>query len=104
LDGGDSGGSAPSAPTNLSAGVTGNSVQLSWTDTSTTETGFKVYRAWKPKGKAAPDFKVIATLGANVASYVDHPPVGQHLYRVSAFNASGESPPSNSVTVAVTSG
>jgi len=103
LDGGGSG-SAPTAPTNLIAGVSGNSVQLAWTDTATTETGFRVYRAWKPKGKAAPDFKVIATLGTNVISHVDNPPAGQHLYRVSAFNASGESSPSNSVAVTVSSG
>jgi hypothetical protein len=44
---------------------------------------------------------LIATLGANVIAYADSPPNGQHLYRVTAFNAVGESAPSNSVPVTV---
>jgi hypothetical protein len=102
LGGGDPGGSnPPAAPTGLSASVNGSNVGLAWTDAANNETGYRIYRAWKPKGKASPDFKLIATLGASVTSYVDTAPNGQHIYRVTAFNAVGESAPSNSVAVTV---
>jgi hypothetical protein len=106
LGGGDPGGnSPPAAPTALSASVTGNTVQLTWVDAANNETSYFVYRAWKPKGKANPDFNAVATLGANATSYTDSSvPNGQHLYKVTAANANGESAPSNTVTVTVGTG
>jgi len=91
----------PAAPANLSASVNGANVSLAWTDAANNETGYRVYRAWKPKGKASADFKVVATLAADAKAYVDTAPSGQHIYRVTAFNAVAESAPSNSVTVSV---
>ena len=103
--GGDGGGAdVPSAPSGLSASVTGSQVQLGWTDNADDETGFTVYRAWKPKGKAAPDFTAIAQAAGDATSWTDTAPAGEHLYRVSAANAAGESPPSNTVGVQVGDG
>lgn len=104
--GGDPGGGVkPAAPTGLNASITDNNVHLTWTDAANNETAYFVYRAWKPKGKANPDFIPMATLGANAISYTDNSvPDGQHLYQVTAANASGESAPSNTVTVTVGTG
>jgi len=101
---GDGGGSAPLAPAALAASVNGSLVSLSWTDKADNEDGFVVYRAWKPKGKANPDFTAIADSGPNVTTFQDTPPDGEHLYRVTAFNADGESTPSNTVGVQVGAG
>jgi len=103
--GGGTGGSAPASPSELSASAGGNDVELAWRDNSGNETGFTVYRAWKPKGNAAPDFQVVATLSADVTTHAD-PAVtdGEHLYRVTAFNDQGESAPSATVSVTVGSG
>jgi hypothetical protein len=100
-DGGGGGTEVPAAPSGLAANVSGSEVRLSWTDNADDETGFTVYRAWKPKGKAAPDFNAIAQAGANATAWTDAAPNGEHLYRVTAANAAGESPPSNTVGVTV---
>jgi hypothetical protein len=102
--GGGGGADVPAAPSGLSASVNGSQVQLGWTDNADDETGFTVYRAWKPKGKASPDFTAIAQAAADATSWTDTAPDGEHLYRVSAANAAGESPPSNTVEVQVGSG
>ena len=103
--GGSGGGELPAAPVGLAASVTKDEVRLSWTDMASNETAYTVYRAWQPKGKAAPDFKAIASsLAANTTSYVDRPGDGNFLYRVTASNGTGESAPSNTVTVSVGSG
>jgi hypothetical protein len=103
LDGGGGGGGEqpPAAPGGLTAGVNGGQVQLNWTDNASNETGHTLYRAWKPKGKAQPDFIAVAQPGANTTSHTDNPPAGEHLYRVTASNAAGESTPSNTVGVTV---
>jgi hypothetical protein len=103
-DGGGGGAEIPAAPSGLKASANGSEVRLSWTDNAGDETGFTVYRAWKPKGKAAPDFSAIAQAGANVTDWTDTAPNGEHLYRVTAANAAGESPPSNTVGVQVGAG
>lgn len=104
--GGDGGGGAeiPAAPGGLAASVNGSEVRLGWTDNADDETGFIVYRAWKPKGKAAADFAAIAQPGADATTWTDTAPNGEHLYRVTAANAAGESPPSNTVGVVVGAG
>jgi hypothetical protein len=103
-DGGGGGTDVPAAPSGLAASVSGNAVQLGWTDNAANETGFTVYRAWKPKGKAAPDFAAIAQTAADATAWTDTAPNGEHLYRVTAVNAAGESAPSNTVGVLVGSG
>jgi len=102
--GGGGGDQPPAAPSALTASVDGSAVQLAWTDNASNETAYIVYRAWKPKGGAAPDFNPIATVGSNVTSHTDIAQNGEHLYRVTALNAAGESTPSNTVGVTVGSG
>lgn len=58
-------------------------VTLVWVDRSENEDGYRLYR----------DGKLIATLGANVTTYVDNPPRGDdHTYALEAFNDAGASP------------
>ena len=95
----------PAAPSGLGAtALSAMVVRVAWTDNADDETGFIVYRAWKPKGKAAGDFAAIAQPGANATTWTDTAPNGEHLYRVTATNAAGESLPSNTVGVAVGAG
>lgn len=88
--------SLPAAPTGLTARVSGSSVTLNWTDNSGNESGFKVQR--KPKIS-----KAWAQIGtATGATYTDsNLPRGDYQYRVLAFNASGDSLPSNTVNVKI---
>jgi len=102
--GGSGGGNGPLSPSGLAASVNGSSVTLGWTDESSDEDGFNVYRAWKPKGKAAPDFSLIATTDPDVYVFGDSVQDGDHLYYVTAFNSMGESAASNQVEVKVGSG
>lgn len=99
--GGGSGEQPPAAPTGLSASVGGSQVLLNWTDNADNETTYTVYRAWKPKGKSQPDYIAVTQLGADSSSWADSPPVGNHLYRVTASNTAGESLPSNIVSAKV---
>jgi len=102
LSGGGGGGAQPpAAPDGLNASVNGSEVSLTWTDHATDETAYTVYRAWRPKGNADPDFNAVAMVAADVTGWVDTPPDGNHLYRVTASNAAGESAPSNTVGVTV---
>jgi hypothetical protein len=78
--------SPPAAPTGLqitnSACIHNYNVTLAWTDQADNETGYRVYR----------DGVLIATLSANVTSYVDVPPdPGSHVYAVEAYNEAGAS-------------
>jgi PKD repeat protein len=70
------------APSNLTATVSGSNVTLRWTDNSTNETAFYVERA--PRGGA---FTRVATVGANVVTFVNSVSRGQYVYRVQAFNS-----------------
>jgi len=82
---------APATPTGLTATVlTPTSIRLNWTDAASTESGYYIYRALL--GGA---FTRIATLSANVTTYTSSPltPQTAYSYRVSSFNASGESAP-----------
>jgi PKD repeat protein len=89
---------APTAPSNLSASVSGRTVTLRWTDTSNAESGFYVERAVKAKTL---QFSRIASPGANVTSYSQLEAPGQWVYRVQAYNAVGVSAYSNTATVRV---
>ncbi len=74
---------------------------LTWTDNSWDETGFKIERNDNGAG-----FVQIATVGANVVSYIDTTVVNgnSYLYRVRAYNFAGDSAYSNTVSNGVAPG
>ncbi len=85
----------PNAPSNLAAtAVSKSQINLSWTDNATNETGFRIERC---KGATCTNFTQIATMGANVTSYADSGLRANttYSYRVRAYNAGGDSAPSN---------
>ena len=89
----------PAAPTNLTGSATSaRLVTVNWTDNATTETGFYVEQAAKAKTL---QFARIATVAANERTYSRTETSGQWVYRVQAYNATGVSGYSNSVTVRV---
>jgi len=80
---------APVAPTNLTATVTGAaSVGLAWTDNSNNEAGFSIER-----GTDGVNFAAIDTVASNINSYSDINVMTGILYyyRVRAFNVGGNS-------------
>jgi len=90
----------PAAPTSLmTTAVTSSQVDLAWTDNSGNEDGFVIERStdggatWNPVGQT----------GAGVATFSDTTviPGNSYLYQVYAFNANGNSLPSNSVQAVV---
>ena len=85
------------APAGLSAGsVLHNRVTLNWIDNSTNETGFRVERAVDSGAFAA-----IGSVAAGVTTFPDNlvSPTTSYRYRVIAVNGSGESEPSNTLSV-----
>ncbi len=84
------------APSNLVAtAMSSAQIDLRWTDNSTTEDGFKVYRSTD-----GVTFSRIVTLGPNETAYSNtgRPASTTYYYRVLAFNASGNTPYSNTVS------
>ncbi|MEN6390939.1 MAG: fibronectin type III domain-containing protein [Syntrophomonas sp.] len=78
----------PAAPTNLTAtAISGTQVNLSWKDNSSNETKFTIIR------KSTGANEVIASLAANVTSYLDKnlSPNTSYTYRVIAMNDAGDS-------------
>jgi hypothetical protein len=81
-------------PTDLSGSASSTSgIDLDWTDNSTNETGFKIDR----KTGASGAYSQVATVGAGTVTYSD---TGlsegkTYYYRVSAYNADGDSPESD---------
>ena len=72
------------APENLTAVVSGRTVQLTWADRATSETAYIVERALDKRD----GFTVLVQLPANAASYTDTGlSRGLHRYRVRAFDA-----------------
>lgn len=98
FEGNDGGsGTPPSAPTNLSVTtVSPNELDLVWTDNATDETGYKIERS--PAGVGS--FQLIETTGANATSFSDTglSAATGYVYRVYAYNASGNSSYSNEST------
>jgi subtilisin family serine protease len=86
-------GSLPDAPSGLGVGALSTSeIALSWADNADDESGFKIER----KTNLAGSYSHIVTVSANVDSYDD---TGlsegtTYYYRVLAFNAAGDSAPS----------
>jgi PKD repeat protein len=91
--GGNPGGSAPAAPTNLAViGVSGSDANISWKDNSSNEDGFTVFI----------DGQSIGNLGANTtAAEITGFSSGQHSIYVVAFNGHGSSAASNTVNVSI---
>jgi hypothetical protein len=84
----------PSAPSGAEVRpVSSSAVSLSWTDNSGTEDGFRMERSATTEGP----WTTVATTGANVSSYLDAGRTGEQriCYRAIAFDARGESSPSN---------
>ena len=91
-------GTAPSAPTGLSAGAVSSArIDLSWTDASTDETGFEVERS--VTGSGGPWF-LLVTKSANAVSHQDGTvsPSTSYWYRVRAVNTFGQSGYSNTAS------
>jgi len=87
---------APSAPSNLAGqAVSCSEINLTWQDNSTNEEGFYVYR------KTTDDYSIIATMEANATSYNNTGlnPETAYSYKISAYNAIGESGFSNALCV-----
>lgn len=88
----------PSAPSALTAQQTGNrDVTLAWTDNANNEVGFSIERRL-----SGGTFGQIAQVPANTTSYIDTTvATATYDYRVNAFNTAGNSPFSNTATIAV---
>jgi hypothetical protein len=82
----------PNVPANLVATDWGTYIGLTWQDMSSNEVGFQLYRRVDGGGYA-----LYQILGANVTSYNDTSVIfaHQYFYYVTAYNAVGESGPSN---------
>jgi hypothetical protein len=91
-------GQAPAAPSNLRAAATSRTqIQLTWSDNSPNETGFQLERC---QGNRCTTFARLATVGANVTSFID---VGlargtTYTYRIRAVNEVGASALANTAT------
>ena len=86
----------PNAPANLIGQDLVTYIQLDWQDMSNNELGFRLYRKVD-----SGSFGLYQTFGPNVVSYQDSAVVLSHwyYYYVTAYNAVGESGPSNQVGV-----
>ncbi len=89
----------PTAPANLTASVSGNTVMLTWNDVLY-ESSYKVYRSTDNV-----QFSQIASLSANTTSYSDaNVTAGNtYYYYVIASNSSGTSAPGNTVSITIPS-
>ena len=82
--GGGGGGSAPSAPTGVSAEVSGSQIKVSWNSVSTA-TQYTVYRSTSASGS----YTSIGTTSSTY--YYDGNPSTYNYYKVKAKNSNGES-------------
>jgi subtilase family serine protease len=90
-------GSAPAAPSNLTASApSAHQVNLAWTNNSTNATGTVIQRS-----RNGSNWTQVATVGAGVATYTDNSVSRRttYYYRVYAYNGVGNSGYSNVVTV-----
>ena len=88
----------PSAPTGLTATAVGAQANLVWTSTATSKTvGFRIERATGSAGA----FAALGTVSAYTSTFSDTTVVAgaTYRYRVFAFNAGGDSPPSKIATI-----
>lgn len=88
----------PSAPSGLTAMVSGASIILNWTDNSTNETGFEVRRATISGGS----YVTVNSTNPNVTTFTDSPgAAGIYYYIVRAVNNAGNSSNSNEVNASI---
>ncbi|HEV8487302.1 MAG TPA: putative Ig domain-containing protein [Blastocatellia bacterium] len=81
----------PTAPASLVATASSaTQVNLLWQDTSSSEDGFQIER----RGGSSADFGLIGTIGPNSTGYADNAVLANtaYVYRVRAFNTTGNSP------------
>ncbi|HEU5090230.1 MAG TPA: fibronectin type III domain-containing protein, partial [Roseiflexaceae bacterium] len=93
------GSSLPAAPSNLTASTSGRTqIILSWADNSSNESGFRIERC---TGSGCSNFAEIGTVGANVTSATNKGLSKNtwYSYRIRAYNASGNSGYSNTVSI-----
>jgi len=86
----------PAAPTALTAtAISKSQIRLTWTDNANNESGFRVERSTN-----GTTFTQIATVGANVTTYLNTGLKGNktYWYRVRAYNAAGTSAYSNTAS------
>ena len=87
------GGTVPGAPTNNRVtGQTNTSISLAWNASTGTVTGYRVYEGTTQRAQVTGTTATISGLGACTS----------HTYVVRAYNASGESPNSNSASGSTT--
>jgi hypothetical protein len=88
---------APAAPTNLSASVLSSSqIRLQWTNNSSTRTAISIERCTTP----CKNFSEIARVAGSATSVIDSGLASRtsYSYRVRAYNGTGWSPYSSTVT------
>jgi hypothetical protein len=90
---------APTAPTNLTAAVSGLSVTLSWGASANNPTQY-ILQAGAAPGEAS----ITVPLAGNTTTFSASAGAGTYYVRVVAVNADGTSAPSNEVVVTLTSG
>jgi hypothetical protein len=90
---------APTAPTNLTASVSGLFVTLSWGASANSPTQYILLA-----GSAPGQTSITVPLSANTTTFSASAGAGTYYARVVAVNADGTSAPSNEVTVVLTSG
>jgi len=86
----------PAAPSNLAAAaVSGTQVNLTWTDNATNESGFRLYQSTD-----GVNYTLLTTVGAGVTAYnwTGASVATAYSFRVTAYNAAGESAASNTAT------
>jgi PKD repeat protein len=81
----------PSAPSSVTAAVSGRTVTVRWGDTSSNETGFTVRREKLNKNGTWGSATTVATVGAGVTSLTNSPGRGTYRYSVRSNNSAGSS-------------
>lgn len=98
-----SGGTTPTAPTNLTATATSSTqINLTWTDNASDETGYTLERSTT----SGSGFTAIANLGANITSFSNTGlnAATTYYYRITASNTNGNSAYSNQANATTQSG